>query len=121
MTPVETLSQTGGVPSEVAERLARALDLPTCADVSSLTEGQVKTMALAHALIHDPDVLVLIRPFGQFQLADRTRLQLLLRAWQDGGSQRLLWWLCGKIPEHTADARLARRTVVITAEDMVTR
>jgi len=58
--------------------------------VETLAPGDLQLLAIARAMLRDPEVLVLIRPFAYIASKHRPRLAELLRAWQTGGAERIV-------------------------------
>merc|ERR1712048_1052149 len=100
------------MPAELARRLAIVLDLIPSDSINVLTRGQIQAVSLARALMRDPMVLVLVRPFALMDQLLRRRLQSMLRVWQQGGAQHVVDLLLER-PASTVTQRPTKRTVVI--------
>eukprot|EP00929_Paragymnodinium_shiwhaense_P020900 TRINITY_DN13784_c0_g1_i2.p1 TRINITY_DN13784_c0_g1~~TRINITY_DN13784_c0_g1_i2.p1 ORF type:complete len:300 (-),score=9.16 TRINITY_DN13784_c0_g1_i2:31-930(-) len=84
-----------GAPESIVDAIACALDLDPKAQLNRLPPGELQILAIARALLRDPAMLVLVRPLAFVAPQRRRRAHLLLRAWQAGGSKRLVHWLMG--------------------------
>jgi hypothetical protein len=119
--PVEVCEalQIAGAPKSLAEAFAFALGLPMGDLTDRLPPGQQQILALARAMLRDPAVLVLVRPFAFVRPHHRSKVQALLRMWQEGGTAQIVSWLMGK-PVDPNGARPSARTLVITSNDLDT-
>eukprot|EP00812_Abedinium_dasypus_P010886 NODE_447_length_1558_cov_296.927478.p1 GENE.NODE_447_length_1558_cov_296.927478~~NODE_447_length_1558_cov_296.927478.p1 ORF type:complete len:409 (+),score=75.01 NODE_447_length_1558_cov_296.927478:123-1229(+) len=110
--------QIAGMPLGLAERFAIALDLRPAERTNRLPPGQAQLLAIVRAMLRDPAILCIVRPFAFLGRADRQRLQWLLRVWQDGGAARIVQWLYdGKTESPDAQTPQSERTLVITSAD----
>jgi len=90
---LETLASAGTAPI-VAHSFAQVLELDTTKNVEVLAPGEMQLLAIARAMLRDPEVLVLIRPFAFVATRLRNRLAQLLRVWQMGGAECIVETLC---------------------------
>lgn len=118
-TVLEELEGTG-TPEKTAASLARVLGLDPSMNTARLAPGHLQVLALARALLRDPELLVAVRPLALVDGPRRARLRALLRLWQAGGAGRLVRWLGGGAGAGEEGAQLEPRTLVITDEDMET-
>lgn len=106
-----------GAPAIIAHSLAQILELRPERPVELLAPGDLQLLAIARAMLRDPEVLVLIRPFAYVASRKRQRLAELLRAWQTGGAERIVECLLRQQGRHLnvleERARPRPRTLVL--------
>jgi len=116
LTVQETLA-LAGAPNIVAHSFAQVLELDPEKSVEVLAPGETQLLAIARAMLRDPEVLVLIRPFAFVATRHRTRLGRLLRVWQMGGAEGIVETLlrlsgrCLKV--HDERVRPRARTLIV--------
>mmetsp|Transcript_119592 Transcript_119592/g.232847 ORF Transcript_119592/g.232847 Transcript_119592/m.232847 type:complete len:228 (-) Transcript_119592:82-765(-) len=125
MTVQEALA-LGGTLEHFTSKFAAALGLTPSATMVELTPGELQVLSIARALLRDPAVLVLVRPFAYMVPRQRAAFQQLLRVWQMGGMPEIMDCFDEKGRAKAADAAAVSaaraskgaRTLVVTAEDM---
>ncbi len=81
-----------GVPSERAEHLKELLELDNFydQDVATLSHGQKRRVALARALLNDPNILLLDEPFLGLDTSSVAHLQRFLADYKEKGGIALI-------------------------------
>merc|ERR1719468_228489 len=126
---VQEAMALGGNPEHFTSRFATALGLTPSDNVEELTPGELQVLSIARALLRDPAVLVLIRPFAYMVPRQREFFQQLLRIWQMGGMPEVMDCfnqqghveaadVAAKLSPSTEAAKHGARTLVVTCEDM---
>jgi hypothetical protein len=123
--PDITVAQTlmlGGASKNMAINLATILELDPDAYHGRLTHGQASVLALASALLRDPEVVVCMKPFAHVFPHRRKRIEQLLRVWQKhGGAETICRLLSGQDLEQggvvgQVEQATKMRTVVLTSD-----
>eukprot|EP00929_Paragymnodinium_shiwhaense_P084091 TRINITY_DN44946_c0_g1_i3.p1 TRINITY_DN44946_c0_g1~~TRINITY_DN44946_c0_g1_i3.p1 ORF type:complete len:1420 (-),score=271.01 TRINITY_DN44946_c0_g1_i3:124-4383(-) len=101
-----------GAPKELCKRLAKCVGLEPKREMYSLSTGASQVLAIAKAILLDPDVLITCRPLALVPDGMRPRVAQLLRLWQAGGGLPYIASLFD-LPPPSVIQRSSYRTLIV--------